>query len=152
MSPEIVAEIFVERLDANTDEYRLESLCVADRSLVEAGQPIAIIETSKTVFEIESPAGGRLFFAPGVETAKSVQAGQLLAIVAQPDAVDAEVSHRWHCQRPSTLPQGAMVRGTTFSKAAIRKLQELGISPDVFIDKGLVTAADVETYFKENSV
>lgn len=152
MLPEIIAEIVVEHIDANSDKYRLSSLCVADRCLVESDQPIAIIETSKSVFEIVSPASGRLFFAPGVVTAKAVQAGQLLAVVARPDATEVEVSHRWHCEKPSAPPQDTIVRGATFSKAAISKLRELGISPDVFIDKGLVTAADVETYFKENAM
>ena len=152
MPPEIIAEIFVERLDANSTEYRLLSLCIADCSLIESGRSIAIVETSKSVFEIESTADGRLFFAPGVETAKTVQAGQLLAVVAWPDATDAEVAHKWHSEKASTLPKDPVVRGAIFSKMAIRKLRELGISPDVFIDKGLVTADDVEMFVKEKSI
>src|SRR2546422_874964 len=131
MPPEIIAEILVDRLDANSDEYRLLSLCVADRSLIESGQSIAIVETSKSVFEIESTADGRLFFAPGVETATAVRAGQLLAVVAWPAASDAEVSHKWHSEKAVTQPQDPVVRGATFSRTAIRKLRELGISPDL---------------------
>ena len=151
MSADIIARIVVERLDANSDEYRLSSLCVADRTVIDVGQAVAIIETSKSVFEIVSPAAGRLFLAPGVDTASAVHAGQLLAVITPPDANGDTLSDAWRSEDTSEVPQGPVVRGATFSKAAVRKLQELGVSPEVFIDKGLVTASDVDAHFRDKT-
>jgi len=149
--PDIIAEIVVEHLDPNSDQYHLLSLCVADHGMTTVGATIAIIETTKTVFEVESPADGRLFFAPGLETATVVQAGQLLAVVARPEATDEQILPRWSSERRSTEAEDPLVQGATFSKAASRRMRALGLPPEPFVGRGLVTASDVQAYFDEQS-
>src|SRR5262249_31904543 len=55
-------EIKLERLSANDDEYTFVERLVEDGVEVAAGAIIASVESAKTVFEIEAPVAGFVFF------------------------------------------------------------------------------------------
>src|SRR5262249_21370049 len=55
-------EIKLERLSVNDDEYTFVERLVDDGAEVVAGTIIASVESAKTVFEIEAPGAGFVFF------------------------------------------------------------------------------------------
>src|SRR5215471_8143669 len=55
-------EIKLERLSVNDDEYTFVERLVDDGVEVAAGAIIASVESAKSVFEIETPVAGFLFF------------------------------------------------------------------------------------------
>lgn len=140
------AKVVIPQLDANADIYRVVELCVADRTHIAAGTAVAVIETSKSVFEIETSAGGYLLFAPNIGRGHEVRAGQLLAIVADAEPPDDAVFGT--LASDTDLALEARTLGVTFSHAATRRMRELGIAPEAFRGKGLITAADVESYYR----
>lgn len=144
---EAFVNIAVPQLDANAEVYRLVELCVPDRSQITTGAALAVIETSKSVFVIESPADGRIVFAPAIRAGHEVRARQTIAIVAHPEADDSSVLAAF-ADHPSSAPD---VTGldATFSDAAISRMREHGVAPAAFRGKGLVTAADIETYLQD---
>ena len=141
-----VIELLIERIDSNSEAYTVSEIFVTHGALVELCQVVAIIETIKTVFEVESPASGRLFFGPGIQSGCKVNVGQLLAVVAPSTATEQDVSGllKIHASVPETSPA---VRGVTFSRQALLKLQELGMAADAFEGRGLVTGGEVEAMF-----
>jgi pyruvate/2-oxoglutarate dehydrogenase complex dihydrolipoamide acyltransferase (E2) component len=148
VADEVIAEIVVPQLDANADEYRLADLSVPDHSLVNVRDCVAVVETSKSVFEIETPASGRIYFAPGFGPGQAVRAGQVLAVLVHPAVSNPDLSRTFQpvVQECESSLAGL---GATFSNAALRRLRELKIPPELFRGKGLVTTADVEAYLKE---
>jgi len=146
-----VAEAFVNiaipQLDANADVYRVVELCVPDRSQITTGAAVAVIETSKSVFVIESPADGRIVFAPAVKAGQELRARQAIAIVAHSEADDSSLLAAF-ADHPSSEPDVTHL-DATFSDAAYSCMREYGIAPEVFRGKGLVTVADIETYIRE---
>ena len=149
MADGIIAQIVVPQLDANTDEYHLADLSVQDHSVVKARDCVAVVETSKSVFEIETPSSGRIYFAPGFGRGQAVRAGQVLAVLVDPAVSNPDLSTTF--QPVSEESDSSLAGlGATFSNAALRRLRELEIPPELFRGKGLVRAADVEAYFKEH--
>jgi pyruvate/2-oxoglutarate dehydrogenase complex dihydrolipoamide acyltransferase (E2) component len=143
---EALVNIAVPQLDANADVYRVVELCLPDRSQIATGAAVAVIETSKSVFVIESPADGRIVFAPAVKAGQEVRAHETIAIVAHSEADDSSVLAAFPDHPSGELAVTQL--DATFSDAAIRRMREHGVAPEVFRGKGLVTLADIETYLQ----
>ena len=88
MTPEKLIPIRIPLLNPNESEALLASVEIEEGQPVEAGQVLALIETTKSTGEVLAEAGGYLVglrFEPGT----SLQAGEILAYIgAAPDAKD----------------------------------------------------------------
>ncbi|MFA5508017.1 MAG: NeuD/PglB/VioB family sugar acetyltransferase [Vulcanimicrobiota bacterium] len=125
-------QIRVPRTSASDDHVVLREWCVDDGSSVEAGQVVALCESSKTVFELEAPRSGTLHVRLGED--EHVPVGAVIAYVT------AEVGWEWAADE-ATPPQSF-----TCSKQATALMESHGISPDVFSGQTLITKTDVEAY------
>src|SRR5215510_5457245 len=74
-------EIVLTREDANTEYALLAEWLVADRSEVELGQPVVVVETTKATVEVEAPGAGTIvqLYEEGVE----VELGKTIARIAE---------------------------------------------------------------------
>ncbi|MFI7249406.1 2-oxo acid dehydrogenase subunit E2 [Micromonospora chalcea] len=80
----------VPRLNPNDDSYVLLEWLVADGATVEAGEPVAAVETSKAIEELAATQAGvlRQDVAAGADCAPGAPIGQILPESAVPASVD----------------------------------------------------------------
>ena len=75
-----MSDILVENYNVNDEEYIFLGFLVKEHSTVNAGQPIAEIETSKTVIEVVAPMSGIIRFS--VKTEQSVKVGDVFCTIS----------------------------------------------------------------------
>src|SRR5215471_16923711 len=75
-----MVEIKLERLSVNDDEYTFVERLVEDGVEVAAGVTIASIESAKTVFEVEAPVAGFVFFLKAPRD--QVAVGERIAVIS----------------------------------------------------------------------
>ncbi|MEW6280978.1 MAG: biotin/lipoyl-containing protein [Candidatus Eremiobacterota bacterium] len=122
--------IVVPREDVNDDTAVLGRWLAADGEMVEAGQAVCELETSKTVYDVVSPAGGILHHR--AETGQELPVGGLLGFVGDPDAVEPE---------PPPAPERPALKLT---REAERFVQEHALDLSSLRPRGIVTLADVQ--------
>jgi pyruvate/2-oxoglutarate dehydrogenase complex dihydrolipoamide acyltransferase (E2) component len=134
-------EIKLQRLSVNDDEYTFVERLVDDGVEVAAGAVIASVESAKTVFEIETPVAGFVFFLKAPRD--QVAVGESIAVISPVQEFDRV--------RYSTS-QAPPVDGTIYAKFTARALELAkgnSIDPEYFRDFDAVTSADVEAYLNQ---
>lgn len=121
-------EIRVPREDANDDSALLVRWLANDQQNVEKGQPLVLLETSKTVFEVVAPQAGVLVISK--EAGSEVAIGQSLGQVVG-EGVQAPLAS----QEPARHPVGHL------SNAARELLGDQAPAPGL---KGIVTTRDLQ--------
>lgn len=105
MTPEKLIPIRIPLINPNETEALLVSLEVEEGAAVEAGQVLALVETTKSTGEVPAEASGYLVglrFEPG----DSLQAGEVLAYIgATPDAKDLSLPP-WAPETTETIDTG----------------------------------------------
>lgn len=164
MTDEILVRIPQETV--NDDQVLIRQWRVADGDSVHEGQLLAEVETSKSVFEITSPASGivRLRAAQDEE----VVVGDVMCRICPVGSVAPAASSESHSEssdgagaqsefggrenRSSELQDSNSsvavplpLASTRFSRKALIRLQELGLTADQFRGWGLVRVQDVES-------
>jgi len=109
-----------------------------DREPVRKGQPVCLIETSKSAIEIESPGDGTLCHL--ARAGEDVDLGSRIAVVATTDAELTEVDglRESAAAKPTPGEQGKATR------KAIELAEEHGIDLATITKAGFITAEDVE--------
>src|SRR5262249_48066844 len=117
---------------------------VDDGVEVAAGAIIASVESAKTVFEIEAPVGGFVFFLKAPRD--QVVVGESIAVISP--------IQEFEKARFSYSTQAPPVDGTIYAKFTARALELArgnSIDLEYFRDFDAVTSADVETYLRQKA-
>jgi pyruvate/2-oxoglutarate dehydrogenase complex dihydrolipoamide acyltransferase (E2) component len=136
-------EIKLQRLSVNDDEYTFVERLVDDKVEVAAGAVIASVESAKTVFEIETPVGGFVFFLKAPRD--QVAVGESIAVISPVQEFD-------RVRYP--MSQAPPVDDTIYAKFTVRALelaQGNSIDLEYFRDFDAVTSADVEAYLSQKA-
>lgn len=133
-------EIVLTREDANTEYALLAEWLVPDRSPVEKGQPVCVVETTKATVEIESPGAGTIaqLYDEGVE----VELGKVIAYVAESSEELARIDMGAAVERPSTPTAPAGERKAT--RRALELAERHGLDLSAIDKRGFITERDVE--------
>jgi acetyltransferase-like isoleucine patch superfamily enzyme/glycine cleavage system H lipoate-binding protein len=133
-----VLEIVLTREDANTEYALVAEWLVPDRSLVAAGQPVCVVETTKATVEVESPGAGTIVQLYGEEV--EVELGKTIAYVAESAdelaAIDAKAE-----AKPAPKPAEGDRRAT---RKAVELAELHGIDLSEIDKRGFITEKDVE--------
>ncbi len=129
-------EIVLTREDANSESALLVEWLVADREPVRKGQPVGVIETSKSTIEIEAPGDGILCHL--AKAGDEVDIGSSIAAIAASEEEAAAVTS---APRRAAAPKADAGRVT---RRAAELAAEHGIDLGEFEKEGFVTADDVE--------
>ena len=136
-------DVVVPRQGVNDDTVRVVEWLVADGEQVHAGQPVLIVETTKSAIDLEAPAAGFVFHLAKV--GGDVPVGSVVGVVAptaqRPAALDAASS------TPDGGPSGA---GIITAKARAL-MAEHGLTDDLFAGLEVVRTGDVEAYLAARS-
>jgi acetyltransferase-like isoleucine patch superfamily enzyme len=132
-------EIVLTREDANTEYALLAEWLVADRSEVEAGQPVVVVETTKATVEVEAPGAGTIvqLYDEGVE----VELGKTIARIAESAEELASVDVGEYDDKPA--PKAAEGERKVTKKAA-ELAERHGIDLSQIDKRGFITEKDVE--------
>jgi sugar O-acyltransferase (sialic acid O-acetyltransferase NeuD family) len=125
--------------DVNDDSATVVEWHVEDRSEVRAGAALVDVETSKSAFEIESPADGLVLQL--VPVGGEVSVGEPVAHVFEDEAALVAFEEARAQEAPSTPAAGDEVRASDKARA---RAQELGVDLAGIGRTGLITVKDVE--------
>jgi pyruvate/2-oxoglutarate dehydrogenase complex dihydrolipoamide acyltransferase (E2) component len=143
-----MVEIKLQRLSVNDDEYIFVEQLVEDGAEVIAGAIIASVESAKTVFEIEAPVAGFVFFLKAPRD--QVAVGERIAVISPVQEFDK--ARFLHSTDPRT--HAPPVDDPIYAKFTARALElAKGKSIDVeyFRDFDAVTSTDVEAYLSHET-
>jgi len=132
--------VFVPREEIGDDEVLLGEWLAEDGVKVQAGQPIAVLETGKATFEVEAVKEGFLFHL--AEEGASIRVGAPLALIS-------DTPDRPHLE---TVVGGAereqVAGGQIITQKAKNLIQKHGISMGSFAEISVVRASDVEEFLR----
>ena len=141
-----MVEIKLERLSVNDDEYTFVERLVDDGAEVAAGAIIASVESAKTVFEIEAPVDGFVFFLKAPRD--QVAVGERIAVISPvPEFDKARFSHSTN-PRTHAPPVDDPIYAK-FTARALALAKDKRIDVEYFRDFDAVTSADVEAYLSQ---
>jgi acetyltransferase-like isoleucine patch superfamily enzyme len=133
-------ELILTREDANSESALLVEWLEPDRAQVKKGQPVCVVETSKSAIELESPGDGILCqLAPAGD---EVDMGNRIAVIAAGEAevaaLEAELA-----QAAASAPAPAAGGPERATRKAIELAAEHGIDLAAIERAGFITAEDV---------
>ncbi len=127
--------ILAPREGVNDDAVRVVEWLVADGQQVEAKRPLVVLETTKTSFELESPAAGYVF--------RLAEAGAEVAVGSPVAALSSRPERpRLEAERPA--PEAAGAGEQVVTNKARELIQQHGLSAAAFAGLAVVRASDVE--------
>jgi acetyltransferase-like isoleucine patch superfamily enzyme/glycine cleavage system H lipoate-binding protein len=132
-------EIVLTREDANTEYALLAEWLVADRSEVESGQPVVVVETTKATVEVEAPGAGTIvqLYEEGVE----VELGKTIAKIAESAEELAALEVGEYDEKPAQKPAEGERKAT---RKAVELAERHGIDLAQIDKRGFITEKDVE--------
>ena len=142
-----IIEIKLDRLSVNDDEYTFVERLVEDGAEVAAGATIASVESAKTVFEIEAPTAGFVFFLKAPKD--QVAVGERIAVISPIQEFDK--TRFSHSMDPSAHapPVDDDSIYAKFTARALELAEGKRIDVEYFRDFDAVTSADVEAYLSQ---
>jgi len=141
-----MVEIKLERLSVNDDEYTFVERLVDDGAEVAAGAIIASVESAKTVFEIEAPGAGFVFFLKAPRD--QVAVGERIAVISPIREFDKARFFHATDSRAHAPPVDNPIYAK-FTARALELAKDKGIDVEYFRDFDAVTSADVEAYLSQ---
>jgi acetyltransferase-like isoleucine patch superfamily enzyme/glycine cleavage system H lipoate-binding protein len=132
-------EIVLTREDANTEFALLAEWLVEDRSQVEQGQAVVVVETTKATVEVESPGAGTIvqLYADGVE----VELGKTIARIAETAEELASLEAGEYGEKPEPKQDEGERKAT---RKAVELAERHGIDLAQIDKRGFITEKDVE--------
>ena len=156
-----IISVHIPQENVNDETVKIIQWLVADGATVQADQPLVEVETSKSTFEIQSPATGVIqrVVAEGLE----VPVGDVLCYIGESlAAIEAFRTSQTARLAPTSAPVAAPLRepepgtteiplaavpppcrGSRISRAALELIRSTGLNEDDFSARGLVRQSDV---------
>ena len=141
-----IIEIKLDRLSVNDDEYTFVERLVEDGAEVAAGATIASVESAKTVFEIEAPGAGFVFFLKAPRD--QVAVGERIAVISPIREFDKARFFHATDSRAHAPPVDNPIYAK-FTARALELAEGKRIDVEYFRDFDAVTSADVEAYLSQ---
>ena len=132
------SEVLLPLSNPNDAEAEIVRWLVADGEPVQAGEDVVEVETSKASVTVTSPQAGYLLRRAG--EGDVVRVGVVLATVFEDrEGLEAARAQLGLDGQAADAVGGRAPTATRFSDAAMEELQRLGLRPDLFAGRGLVT-------------
>jgi 2-oxoglutarate dehydrogenase E2 component (dihydrolipoamide succinyltransferase) len=137
--------VVVPQVNPNDPSAVLVRWHIETGAVVGEGQLMATLETTKAAFDVVAPGAGYAFF--DLDAGSVVEVGSAIAWLS-PEPV-----------RPDTLPAlrdaasagAAQAAGPRFSRKALRRMRELGLTEADFPGDGRIEVADVDGVAREGA-
>jgi len=131
--------IKIPKENVSDDKVLLVELTVKSGSKVKKDETVALLETSKSVFDIVSPAEGYLFYQ--CKTGDQIAVGEVFAVISDKEDFFFE---SFNIDTQINTDGSDKVK---FSKKAIKLIKEKKLDKNIFT--GMVTEEDVLNYLNE---
>ncbi|HVU15365.1 MAG TPA: biotin/lipoyl-containing protein [Candidatus Didemnitutus sp.] len=138
-------DIIVPREGVNDDRAKLVEWLVTDGAKVSAGQPVVVLETTKKVFELESPAAG--YVHHHAATGTEVDIGASVGVVTV--SADRPARPAANPRPPASAPSAA--GDPVVSAKALELIRRHSLSLDQFRHLAVVREADVTAALASSS-
>ncbi len=145
MNNEIITPIIVAKENVSDDIYIITSILKKNGDLVKKGEMIGSYETSKALFDVESPKDGYIFF--GGEEGDNLKVGHYFAVISDmPEIQEGVFKQQSKENEKRGLNDSDEIR---FSKKARELIEEYNVEMNLFKGKKIVTKEDVISIIKE---
>jgi|SRR5579884_792850 len=135
--------VLAPREGVNDDVVRVIQWLVDDAAPVEAGRPLAVLETTKATFDLEAPCAGYAFRM--VEVGAEVPVGSPIAIVSpRPERPDYDAKPTPEARREANGEQ-------VVTNKARDLIHQHGLSMALFAGLAVVRASDVEKVLSQRA-
>lgn len=143
---DMYSQVLVPQETVTDDDYLLTKCSVAEGQRVVAGETVAVVESSKAVFDIESPAEGCVHFH--LAAGDQFTAEQPIAtICADAQALSALCESSAGGKGSGSAPsEEEGTASTHFSKKALELIERHSLDKAEFSDRALVRERDVKEY------
>jgi pyruvate/2-oxoglutarate dehydrogenase complex dihydrolipoamide acyltransferase (E2) component len=130
--------VLVPRISTNDDEAVIVKWAVRSGAPVAAGQLLAVLETTKTAFDVKAPAAGYIFFE--LPAKASVPVGAPIAWISNEPTAPVTASPAAAESASSPAP----VAVSRCSRKALKLMREHSVAADEFAGMERIEVADVE--------
>ena len=144
-----IIKIEVPKENVSDQIYKVINLEFNNGDFVRRGDSIAELESSKILFEIESPIEGYIYFF--CKIGHEVNVGSLFAIISK-DKSSAENFFNNEMQNVISPKLQEENKNIKFSKIAEKLIKENNIPLDVFNGFGIVEKNDVDIWIQKNNI
>ena len=142
-----IIKIEVPKENVSDQSHKVIKLEYNNGDFVNKGVRIAELESSKILFELESPIEGYLYFF--CKTGQEVKVGSLFAIISQDKSL-AEAFFNNEIENVNSPVLKKEITNVKFSKIAEKLIIEYNIPLEVFTGFGIVEKKDVEIWIEKN--
>jgi pyruvate/2-oxoglutarate dehydrogenase complex dihydrolipoamide acyltransferase (E2) component len=136
-----VTEVVVPQMNVNDDQAVLVGWHVTSGSWVDAEQPLATLETSKTTFDVIAPCAGYAFFEHEPKTFVAV--GAIIVWISSRNEQPTKAA-----AMPTATDSSATDAGR-FTRKALKLMKDAGLTVEDFPPTMKVDVATVENLIKE---
>ena len=135
-------EINVPSLGVNEDSGQLIEWQVERGSLIDIGDIIAIVETTKVVVEIESPGKG--FFVPLFAVDEDVKQGQVIALLVKSESTLGGTEERYRSMKEKSIGGGEY----SITKKALLLAENFSVDIKLVAEKtkGIIRESDIRAF------
>lgn len=130
--------LLVPQMNVNDEHAVIVAWHVDSGTRVEAEQVVATLETTKATFDVQADRAGFLIYEHAVKSL--VQVGAPLAWIG--DRADAQIAQQ--DSAPAADNAAPVAGDERFTRKALRRMRELGLSAADFPGEGRVELSDVE--------
>ncbi|MGH8240173.1 MAG: biotin/lipoyl-containing protein, partial [Steroidobacteraceae bacterium] len=130
----------VPQMNVNDEHAVIVAWHVGSGTRVAAEQVVATLETSKATFDVHTDRAGFLVYEHAVKSL--VQVGAPLAWIA--DRADAQIPQRGSAPAPPSSNATGGGDDERFTRKALRRMRELGLTAADFPGEGRIELSDVE--------
>lgn len=148
--------IFIGKENVSDDIYIIGEICFKNGDHVNKGDVIALIENSKSIFEIPAPVSGYIFYNYNVEVGNEITAGSILAAISNKQNIPVNYFDKFINQESGksvekkTITQ-ANNKDIRVSKAAQKLIEEHNIDVSIFENKTIIREEDVNIYIESEA-
>lgn len=143
-----ILPVKMPKVSANDDNGTIVEWLHTTSEEVNKGEILCVIETMKSIFEIESPSSG--YFFPLCDVGEAVEVGATIGVIADMQVSQEEVTHLLEKQEQQTLESAALIPVSGQSTLTIKAqlmAKRLGIDPAELGHNGKkITEEDVKKY------
>jgi sugar O-acyltransferase (sialic acid O-acetyltransferase NeuD family) len=142
-----ITKIEVPKENVSDQSHKVIKLEFNNGDFVNKGVSIAELESSKILFEIESPTEGYIYFFCNLD--QDVKVGSLFAIISQEKSTGEDFFNN-EIQNVVNPILSNEIMNVKFSKIAEKLIIENNIPLEVFTGFGIVEKNDVESWLQKN--
>ncbi len=149
----ITTPIFIQKINSNDESYLLAELLVKDGDYIKLNGQIALLETSKTIFELLSPCEGYIYINHKFVGGQVFPSDLFAVVLSTTNFTENEINLIFkNLKEENVTEQIGFGSETVFSKKALQLIQKHALDQKNFTGKSIIREKDVLLYISDLNI